>query len=320
MAQPAYLARIGLRLEAVPSPGWALLALGLLNLMWGGSLPATKLALDSFGPFTLAAARLLLASALFLMVLRPTALRRLPLMDVVRMAGLGVIGCAGVQALQALGTGQTSAATATVLASTSPLWIALLAPVFLREPVRPWPVFGVLLALGGVAAITGLDEPGALAGSLPGNVVVMLSSVAAALYTVLGKGLARRYSPLMFCGVSCLGGVLASVPLASWELSSSAFRPTSLGFTLLAYLAILVTFVGFIIWFWGLRALPAAQAGALMFLQPLSGLILAVLILVDQPTPAFLVCCGLVLAGVYLAAGGGSWRRAPPAETRSVAA
>jgi drug/metabolite transporter (DMT)-like permease len=262
---------------------------------------------------------LLLASALFLVVLRPAALWRLPRGDALKMAGLGVIGCAGVQALQALGTGQTSAATATVLASTSPLWIAVLAPALLREPMRPWPVFGVLLALSGVAAITGLDEPGALAGSLPGNIVVMLSSVAAAIYTVMGKGLVRRYSPLMFCGVSCLGGALASLPLAWWELSSSVLRPTSLGWALLAYLGILVTFVGFVIWFWGLRALPAAQAGALMFLQPLSGLILAVLILGDRPTPGFLVGCGLVLAGVYLAAGGGSWRRAPPAEKHSVA-
>ncbi len=283
-------------------------------------MPATKLALDSFGPFTLAAARLTLAAALFLLVLRPSAVRRLPVADALKMAGLGVIGCAGVQALQALGTAQTSAATATVLASTSPLWIAVLAPVFLREHLRFWPVIGVLLALVGVAAINGLNETGVLAGSLPGNVVVMLSSVAAAIYTVLGKGLARRYSPIVFVGVSCFGGALASLPLAWWELSSSVLRPTPLGWALLAYLGILVTFVGFIIWFWGLRALPAAQAGALMFLQPLSGLILAVLILGDQPTPAFLVGCGLVLAGVYLAAGGGSWRRAPPAETRSVAA
>src|SRR5712691_8586072 len=129
MAQPAQLGRIGVRLEAVPSPGWALLSLILLNLMWGGSLPATKVALDSFGPFTLAAARLVLASSLFLVVLRPSNLRRLPLGDALKMAGLGVIGCAGVQALQAFGTAGTSAATATVLASTSPLWIAALAPV-----------------------------------------------------------------------------------------------------------------------------------------------------------------------------------------------
>ena len=46
-----------------------------------------------------------------------------------------------------------------------------------------------------------------------------------------------------------------------------------------------------------------------MFLQPLSGLILAVLILGDRPTPGFLIGCALVLAGVYLAAGGGRWRR-----------
>src|SRR5712691_7809357 len=229
MAQPAQLGRIGVRPEAVPSPGWALVSLILLNLMWGGSLPATKLALDSFGPFTLAAARLLLASALFLVVLRPRALRRVPPLDALKMAGLGVIGFAGVQVLQALGTGQTSAATATVLASTSPLWIALLAPVLLREHLRPWPVVGVLLALMGVAAITGLNEPGALAGSLGGNLVVMLSSVAAAIYTVLGKGLAHRHSPILFCGVSCLGGALASLPLASWELSSSPLVPTSLG-------------------------------------------------------------------------------------------
>jgi drug/metabolite transporter (DMT)-like permease len=277
--------------------------------MWGGSLPATKVALDSFGPFTLAAARLLLASALFLAVLRPSVLRRLPLGDALKMAGLGVIGCAGVQALQALGTGQTSAATATVLASTGPLWIALLAPVLLREHLRLWPVLGVLLALLGVAAINGLNEPGALAGSPQGNLVVMLSSVAAALYTVLGKGLATRYSPLMFCGVRCLGGALATAPIAAWELSSSVLQPSLLGWTLLAYLGILVTFVGFVIWFWGLRALPAAQAGALMFLQPLSGLILAVLILGDRPTPGFLVGCALVLAGVYLAAGGPQPRR-----------
>src|SRR5437762_11114122 len=113
MAQPAHLARIGVRLESVPSPAWAFVALALLNLMWGGSLPATKLALDSFGPFTLAAARLLLASALFVTVLRPSAFRSLPGQDLLKMGGLGVIGCAGVQALQALGACQTSAATAT---------------------------------------------------------------------------------------------------------------------------------------------------------------------------------------------------------------
>jgi drug/metabolite transporter (DMT)-like permease len=294
---------LGARLDAVPTPGLALLGLVLLNLMWGGSLPATKLALDSFGPFTLAAARMVLAAMLFVAVLQPDSLRRVPIRDGLKMAGLGVIGFAGVQMLQALGTTQTSAATATVLASTGPLWIAVLAPVLLREPLRAWPVLGILLSLGGVVLITGFGEEAALAGSPLGNGFVLLSSVAYALYTVMGKGLAQRYSPLLFCGVSCLGGAVASLPFAVRELTSTLRVPDALGWLLLVYLGVFVTFVGFAVWFWGLRALPAAQAGALIFLQPVSGLLLATLILGDRPTPAFAIGCGLVLAGVYLAAG-----------------
>jgi DME family drug/metabolite transporter len=251
----------------------------------------------------LAAARLILASALFLAVLKPAALRQVPRGDALRIAGLGVIGFAGVQVLQALGTAQTSGATATVLASTGPLWIAVLAPALLGERLRMTAVLGLSLALAGVAAITGLGEPGRLAGAPFGNAAVLLSGVAYALYTVLGKRLAQRYSPMLFCGVSCLGGLAGSLPFAAWEVTSGVPWPTPVGWALLAYLAILVTFVGFAIFFWGLRALPATRAGALMFLQPLSGLVLAVLFLGDRPTPTFLVGCGLVLIGVYLAAG-----------------
>ena len=65
----------------------------------------------------------------------------------------------------------------------------------------------------------------------------------------------------------------------------------------------MVTFVGFAVWFWGLRALPAARAGALIFLQPLSGLVLALSCSATRSRPTFVVGCGLVLVGVYL----GGW-------------
>jgi drug/metabolite transporter (DMT)-like permease len=293
------------RLEAVPAPGLALTALVLVNLMWGGSLPATKLALLSFGPFTLATARLVLASALFVAVLRPAAIRQVPVADGLRMAGLGVVGFAGVQVLQAVGTTQTSGATATVLASTSPLWIAVLAAVMLREPLRISTIAGLVLALAGVAVITGLvvDQPSDLAGGLVGNVIVLLSSAAAAPYSVLGKGFAQRYSALAFCTLSCLGGALASLPMGVWEVATTPVWPTLLGWALLVYLAVLVTFFGFALWFWGLRALPVSRAGSLVFLQPVSGLVLASVLLGDRLTTSFLIGCVLVLAGIYLAVG-----------------
>jgi drug/metabolite transporter (DMT)-like permease len=175
--------------------------------------------------------------------------------------------------------------------------------VLLHEQLRSMTLVGLVIALVGVAVIMGLGvgQPENLAGAPIANISVLLSSLASAVYTVLGKGLAPRHSLLVFCSVSCLGGAAASLPLAAWELTTNPQWPTPQGWALLAYLGVLVTFFGFALWFWGLRALPAARAGALMFLQPVSGLALARLFLGDQLTPSFLLGCVCVLAGVYLA-------------------
>jgi len=62
---------------------------------------------------------------------------------------------------------------------------------------------------------------------------------------------------------------LSTGPLAATALATG---PTPLGWALLVYLGVLVTFFGFGVWFWGLRALPAARAGALMRQHPLEHL------------------------------------------------
>ena len=132
-------------------------------------------------------------------------------------AQIAVLGFAAVQVFQALGAGRTSAASATVLASTGPVWIALLAPLVLHERPTVTTFGGVLLALFGVAAITGIDSP-----EPQGAFIVLASSVAYALYTVMGKQLAQRRSPLQFCAISCLGGAVATLPFAIWEIPARA--------------------------------------------------------------------------------------------------
>ena len=51
----------------------------------------------------------------------------------------------------------TTVASSVVLVSTSPLWVALLAPVFLKEPLSRWVIVGMLLALAG-GTIIGLSD------------------------------------------------------------------------------------------------------------------------------------------------------------------
>lgn len=77
----------------LPDPRLALLVLTLVNLLWGGSLPATKLGLREFAPFLLAWLRLALSSLLFLTALGLRGdLRRLTAADWRALLGLGLLG------------------------------------------------------------------------------------------------------------------------------------------------------------------------------------------------------------------------------------
>lgn len=280
----------------------ALVGLMALNLVWGGSLPATKVALESFTPLVLTTLRLVVAALLFVCLVGIGPIIRLGWRQAGVAGGLGVVGYTGTQALQAVGAAGTDAASATVLVVTAPLWIAILAAVVLRERLTVVGSAGLVVALAGVVLVSGLAENWPPSGSALSGLIVLASGVALALYTVLGKAALRRVEPLVFIGTGCIGGAIASIPLGVWQAATQPQAPTTLGWLMLAYLAVVVTFAGFIVWFWGVRAVPAGQAGALMFLQPVSGLALSAAILGDRLSPTFLIGAALVLAGTYLAA------------------
>jgi drug/metabolite transporter (DMT)-like permease len=289
-------------LLAEPSTKAALIGLTVLNLVWGGSLPATKVALASFSPLVLTALRLVIAALLFLWLVGVRPIVRLGWKQAAVATGLGVIGYTGTQALQAIGTAGTDAASATVLMVTAPLWIAILAAVVLREKLTVASAAGLVVALAGVVLVSGLADDWPPTGSALSGLIVLAAGVALALYTVLGKAVLRRVEPLVFIETGCIGGAITSLPLGIWQATTQPQAPTLVSWLMLAYLALVVTFAGFIVWFWGVRAVPAGQAGALMFLQPVSGLALSAAILSDQLSSTFLIGAVLVLAGTYLAA------------------
>ena len=292
---------------ATPSLGVraALATLILTNLVWGGSLPATKLGLAEFSPFLLAWLRLTLSALLFALAIPRRQLRALGSRAWLSLVGLGVIGYGGTIGLQTLGTTITTGSSASVLASISPIFIPLIALVWLRERPKWSTVAGLLAALAGVALVLGLDptDPDLVSGQhLSGDLLLLVSSLCFGIFTVVGKGSTRRHSPLLVSGVTCLGGVLGLSLPAALELAAGLPRPSLLGWGVIGYLGGVVTFAGMLAYFWALRAVPASRGGVFLFLQPVSGLVLASLLLGDVLSPSFLLGTALVLAGVYLVA------------------
>ncbi|HEV2359762.1 MAG TPA: DMT family transporter [bacterium] len=295
-------------------------ALLLLAIVWGGSIPLTKLGLRDIPPLTLTALRYLVAAPCFLWLLRR---RRLPpARACAAAAGLGLLGIGIGQLAQTLGVRATPASVATVVSALIPVFVVALAAVRLRQPIGGVHLAGLAAALAGVALVAGGD-PRALAASLglrtvhagapalpPGALggvgLVLLSAVAVALYYVLSVELIERYSVITVAALSSLAGAAALVPAAAWELGHAPMRVTITGTAVVLYLALLVTVAGLWIWFGALTRLPARIPAALQYLQPIVGVGASAVLFGDRLDARFWSGTGLVLAGIALSAGRGA--------------
>lgn len=297
-------------------------ALVLLALVWGGSIPLTKLGLRDIPPLTLTALRYLTAAPCFLWLLRGRPLP--PARACAAAAGLGLIGIGIGQVSQTLGVRLTPASVATVISALIPVLVVAFAAVRLRQPVGGVQAAGLAAALLGVALVAGgdpralgaaLDLPpfrggpaaaSAHAAALRGVGLVLLSAVAVALYYVLSVELIEQYSVLTIAALGSLAGVAALAPAAMWELGHAPVRVTGTGIAVVLYLGLLVTVAGLWVWFDALVRLPARIPAALQYLQPVVGVLASAALFGERLDPWFWAGTALVLAGIALSAGSGA--------------
>jgi drug/metabolite transporter (DMT)-like permease len=268
-----------------------------LMVVWGLSIPATKIALADFPPLTLTAVRYLVAAPLFAILMRgrPLPSRR----EMVTLAGLGLLGIDAGQILQSLGVLRTSSSIATVLSATSPMFIAGFAAVILGQRIALRHLAGMAVALAGVVAVAG--ERGGGDSSLAGNLLVLSSTASIAAYYVLASGLIGRHGVIVVAGWSCIFGTLGMLPAAAWEMTAAPVHPTAASVLIIVYLGALVTVAGLWIWLETLRVVPARVAASSQFLQPLIGVGSSAWLLGEHVGLGFAAGAALVLAGIALA-------------------
>ena len=150
------------------------------------------------------------------------------------------------------------------------------------------------------AASEGAADQGA---SVAGDLVVVASNLFAALGYVAGGRLQRTGYPARgttFWGVALFAVVLVPLlPLVVEPAALSAAAPVH--WAAIAYLAVGVTIIGYILWYWALGTGGIARVGLIQFLQPVSGVLLAWLLLAETPTPVFLLASLVILGGVFIA-------------------
>jgi len=271
----------------------------LLAVLWGLSIPITKLGLDSMPPVTFTALRF--AFAVPFLFLFAIGRHRIPLPALPKVAALGLIGIGVGNVSQSFGVAGASASVSTIVSATIPVFIVVLAALRLGQSVSRLQQFGLAAAFAGVALVAfGQDEAaGNLAQTtLTGVALVLLSAVTIAFYYVWSVELAERFGTVTVVIWSTLAGSLALLPFTAWEVATTSFSVTPIAIGAAVYLGLLVSAAGLFLWLWLLRTVPARVAASVQFLQPVFGIAASGVMFGDRMGPLFVAGVGLVLIGV----------------------
>jgi len=200
----------------------------------------------------------------------------------------------------------TSVASSVVLVCTSPLFVALLAPWFLKEPLTrrvAWGV-GVTVAGGMVIGLTDTGGPPA-AGAGPGgsallgNGLALAGAAAMAGYLLVGRSLRPKVSLLtyIFLAYGFAAGMLILLLAVTGHAPFGYSGEAYLWFVLLALVPQLI---GHSTFNWTLRFLPTASVAVLVLGEPVGTILLATVFLQEPPEGIQIAGAAMILAGIYL--------------------
>lgn len=273
----------------------------LLAVMWGLSIPATKLGLQDLPPLMLTALRFGIAVPfLFLLAFRRL---RVPRRAVPAIVALGVLGITLGNVAQSFGVQGTSASAGTIISATIPVFIVIFAAVRFRQAVtgRQWT--GLSAAFAGIALVavgTGSGADDASGTTAAGVAWMLLSAVAIAFYYIWSAELAERYGTVPVAAWNTLAGFVAILPLAGWEAAHVSFEITAQAIWVAAYLGIAVTAAGLFLWLRLLRIVPARVAASVQYLQPVFGIAASAVLFGDRLGLLFALGVVLILGGLAL--------------------
>jgi len=274
-------------------------------IVWGASFIATKVALRDVSPITVVWLRF--AMGVIILGIAVTARKQFALPkrnEWPYFALLGFLGITFHQWLQSTALTTSRASTTAWIVATTPVFMALLGLVILREKLSWLQIAGIVLATSGVLLVVSDGDPAAISLKQfgePGDILVLISSFNWAVFSALSRrGLRSHPAARMMFYVMSFGWLFTSILFFSGPGLPEIPRLTLNGWLGVGFLGIFCSGLAYIAWYDALQALPAAQLGAFLYLEPPVAVVVSALILAELATPAALIGGGIILLGVWM--------------------
>ena len=271
------------------------LALFALYVIWGSTYLAMRVAMEGFGPFTMAAIRFLVAGAVMLVIGRARGEafpRRLQWRNALFIGTL-LLACGngGV----AIAEQSVSSGLAALMVAAVPLWMALFGGLWGKWPVtKDW--VALVIGFGGILL---LNLGGELRGSLGGVAVLMFATASWAFGSLwsrrldLPKGMMAPGAEMFAAGL-----VLVVFSLVHGEHLPAVVPPRAIA--AIAYLVVFGSLVAYTAYLYLLSHVPLPVASSYAYINPLVALALGAALYSEHLPTALLVAVPLILTAVAL--------------------
>ncbi len=278
---------------------------GFAATVWGASFIATKIALRDVSPVTVVWLRF--AMGVIVLGLAVTLRKQFALPKPSEWGYFALLGFLGItfhQWLQSNGLKTSEASTTAWIVATTPVFMALLGWLILKERLPLLKIAGIFLAFIGVLLVVSDGNLAALSiGTFgaPGDILILISSVNWAVFSALSRRGLKTYSAsLMIFFVMLFGWLFTSVLFFGNGLAAEIPTLTFNGWLGVTFLGIFCSGLAYIAWYDALQALSTAETGVFLYIEPLIAMVVAFLILGEPVTAASLSGGAVILLGVWM--------------------
>jgi drug/metabolite transporter (DMT)-like permease len=286
-------------MTAKPNLAFELLLLLALATLWGASYTFIRVGVETIPPITFIAARTLIAGGLLLIMMR---LRGLTMpRDGATWRKFLFQACLNSVVpftLIAWAEKTVDAGLATILNSTSPIFVFLLTALITRhEPVTARKLFGVVAGITGIGLIVGVQALGGLGHELVAQLAIVAATICYAGAAIFGKTF-KGLDPLLPAAGSMLCGAVILIPASLILEQPWTLAPSAHSILALLGLSVFSTALAFTIYFRLLHTLGSIGTTSQAYLRVPIGVALGVVFLGESLSPSALGGLLCVIAGV----------------------
>lgn len=275
------------------------------NVCWGLMSPVAKIVFASgvIAPIIMVDFRIAGAALLFWITSLFSPHEHVPAIDKLRLFGAGMIGILLNQGCFIIGVSYTSPGEASLVTTTMPMWVMLLAWLFLKEPITLKKAGGIalgaggalILVLGGKTSISGGENPAL------GDFIVLMAQLSYALYLTLYRNFIKKYSLVTLMKWMFLSASIVGLPATIEYLKSTDWAAISMNEWLgIVYIVFFATYIAYICIMIGQKNLRPTIVGMYNYVQPIVASIVGIILGMDHFTFPKVVAVVLIFSGVYL--------------------